>query len=223
LDLLDSQSTISVFKNASMLTNIRNSGRVLRAITNGGHQDSIMVGDFPNLGEVWFNRNSIANILSLAEVRKVCFVTMDTLQEPALLVHRIDGSVMKFVEHPSGLCIYKRNSTYVPVTGYSSYTMVSTVAAQKQLFLHREIKSADVVARELHRKIGRLAEAKFQRILQQNLTMNYPVTPDDAKSPHHIRPRRCGHQGQDHAVHCCTTCTNVRCRTDSLTHFGAPP
>ena len=45
--LLDSQSTISVFKNASMLTNIRNSGRVLRAITNGGHQDSVWWVNFP--------------------------------------------------------------------------------------------------------------------------------------------------------------------------------
>jgi hypothetical protein len=102
--LLNSQSTISVFKNADFLTNIRHSGRVLCAITNGGHQDSDMVGDFPNLGEVWFNEDSIANmILSLANVRKVCHVTMDTSHEPALLVHRLDGSVMKFVEHPSGL------------------------------------------------------------------------------------------------------------------------
>ncbi|KAI2502818.1 Reverse transcriptase (RNA-dependent DNA polymerase) [Fragilaria crotonensis] len=178
--LLDSQSTISVFKNASMLTNIRNSGRVLRAITNGGHQDSTLVGDFPNLGEVWFNRNSIANILSLAEVRKVCRITMDTLDEPALIVHRIDGSIMKFVEHPSGLYIYQGNSTNIPVTGYPSYTMVSTVAAQKQLFSRREINSADV-ARELYRKIGRPAEAEFQRILKQHLITNRPVTPDDAK------------------------------------------
>ncbi|KAI2494383.1 hypothetical protein MHU86_20155 [Fragilaria crotonensis] len=80
--LLDSQSTMSVFRNAKMLRNIRHSGRVLRALTNGGYQDSTMIGDFPNLGEVWFNKQSIANILSLAEVRKVCRVTMDTSDEP---------------------------------------------------------------------------------------------------------------------------------------------
>ena len=160
--LLDSQSTISVFKNANMLTNIRNSGRVLRAITNGGYQDSILVGDFPNLGEVWYNGNSIANILSLAEVRKVCRVTMDTSTEHALIVHRHDGSLMKFVEHPSGLYIYKRNDTNASVTGY---TMISTVATQKRLFSPREIKAADL-ARDLYRKIGRPAEADFQRILK---------------------------------------------------------
>ena len=38
--LLDSQSTISVFKNRDMLTNIRPSEHVLRALTNGGHQFS---------------------------------------------------------------------------------------------------------------------------------------------------------------------------------------
>ncbi len=162
--LLDSQSTISVFKNADFLTNIRHSGRVLRAITNGGHQDSDMVGDFPNLGEVWFNEDSIANILSLADVRKVCRVTMDTSHEPALLVHRLDGSVMKFIEHPSGLYVYKCNPTNKHVTGYS-YNLVSTVAAQKMMFSRREIQSADI-ARELYRKIGRPSEADFQSILK---------------------------------------------------------
>ena len=77
--LLDSQSTISVFKNKDMLLNIRRSPHVLRAITNGGFQDSNMIGDFPNLGEVWYNEASIANILSLADVTKVFTVTMDCL------------------------------------------------------------------------------------------------------------------------------------------------
>ena len=49
--LLDSQSTISVFKNPAMLTNIRRSKHTLRALTNGAHQDSNMFGDFPNLGK----------------------------------------------------------------------------------------------------------------------------------------------------------------------------
>jgi hypothetical protein len=69
-------------------------------------QESKLVGDFPNLGEVWFNDNSIANILSLADVRKVCRVTMDTADEPAMTIHRLDGSTMKFREHNCGLYVY---------------------------------------------------------------------------------------------------------------------
>ena len=176
--LLDLQSTISVFKNAEMLSNIRRSSYVLRALTNGGYQDSNMVGDFPNLGKVWYNRESIANILSLAEVRKVCRITMDSADEPAMLVHRLDGTVMKFLEHPSGLYVFScNNDTNDSVTGY---TMLSTVAEQKKLFSRREIQSANA-ARDLYRKIGRPAEAEFQSILRNNLIRNCPVTPDDAK------------------------------------------
>jgi hypothetical protein len=175
--LLDSQSTISVFRNARMLTNIRRSAHVLRALTNGGHQDSTMVGDFPNLGEVWYNHKSIANILSLADVRKVCRVTMDTANEPALHVHRLDGSVMTFTEHPSGLYVYKGNPTNASVAGY---TMISTVARQKELFSRREVASADQ-ARDLYHKLGRPSEAVFTEILKSNFIRNCPVTPSDAK------------------------------------------
>jgi hypothetical protein len=70
--LLNTQSTISVFNSPSMLSNIQPSEHKLRVHTNGGYQDSSKKGVFKNLGPVWFNRDSIANILSLAEVRKVC-------------------------------------------------------------------------------------------------------------------------------------------------------
>jgi hypothetical protein len=50
--LLDSLSTISVFNEPDMLTNIRLSGSVLRAVTNGGHQDyKNLIAAFPNLGQ----------------------------------------------------------------------------------------------------------------------------------------------------------------------------
>lgn len=51
--LLNSQSMVSVFKNPVMLTNIRRNPHVLRALTNGRHQDSNLIGDFPNLSPVW--------------------------------------------------------------------------------------------------------------------------------------------------------------------------
>jgi hypothetical protein len=53
---------------------------------------------------------------------------MDTCDEPALHVHRLNGSIMKFVEHASGLCVYNSNATNDNITGYF---MLSTVAQQK--------------------------------------------------------------------------------------------
>jgi hypothetical protein len=180
--LLDSQSTISVFNNNNMLKNVRRSPHVLRAITNGGFQDSNMIGEFPNLGDVWYNRDSIANILSLAEVRKVCHVTMDKSAEPAMIVHRSDGSVMKFIEHPLGLYVFNAAQTNNMINDTPiDYTMVSTVAAEhKKMFSRRQIEAADT-ARALYRKIGRPDEAEFHAILQRNMIRNCPVTADDAR------------------------------------------
>ena len=174
--MLDSQSTISVFNNKNMLHNIRRSPHVLRAITNGGFQDSNMVRDFPNLGEVWYNEASIANILSLSDETKVCTVTMDSSRSLSMDVQRKDGSIMRFVEHPSGLYVYKGNESNDRV---NSYTLLSTVAQHKQMFSPRQIQQADL-ARRLYRLLGQPDEKEFSSILRNNLINNCPVTPDDA-------------------------------------------
>jgi hypothetical protein len=101
--LLDSQSTMPVFKNRRLLTNIRPSASNLRAHTNGGFQISSQMGTVKNFSDVWFNKESLANILSMAAVRKVCRITMDTSVEAAMNVHRKDGTIMKFKEYKSGL------------------------------------------------------------------------------------------------------------------------
>lgn len=46
--LLDSQSTVSVFKNEHYMTNIRKSPTTVKKFTNGGTQVSNMVGDVKN-------------------------------------------------------------------------------------------------------------------------------------------------------------------------------
>ena len=117
--LLDSQSAISVFNNKAMLTNARSTPHVVHAITNGGFQDSKMVGEFPNLGNVYYNPNSIANILSLADVCKRTCVTMDTSISLSLDVHQQDGTIMSFVKHPSGLYVYTNNNPNKRVSAYT--------------------------------------------------------------------------------------------------------
>ena len=65
---------------------------------------------------------------------------MDTSKEPAMSVHRKDGSVMSYVEHPSGLYVHNgKEHSNNAVSAYSEYTLVSTVAEHKKLFSHRRI------------------------------------------------------------------------------------
>ena len=177
--LLDTQSTVSVFNNEQYLTNIRESKGILRAITNGGFQDSHQVGEFPNLGTVWYNHKSIANILSMKEVRRVCRVTMDTSIEPTMCVHRLDGSIMKFEEQESGLYVFKPNSN-APINIYPHCTLVTTVEENKKMFTKRQVYNADL-ARELYRKIGRPGVDAFENMLRTNKIHNCPVTVDDAR------------------------------------------
>ena len=100
--LLDSCSTVSVFKTRKYVTNIRKGDRILKALTNGGHQSSTDIADTQNFGHVWFNEDSLANILSLAEVSKHARVTMDTDIKNCMYVHRKDGIIMEFKELNSG-------------------------------------------------------------------------------------------------------------------------
>jgi hypothetical protein len=79
---------------------------------------------------------------------------MDTDVKAALLVHRQDGSIMKFKEFRTGLYYFdasiKRNLTSTSITGYC---FVQTVQQNKSMFHQREIEGADK-ARDLYAKLG---------------------------------------------------------------------
>jgi hypothetical protein len=182
--LLHSQLTVSMSNNRHLLSDIRTSPRTLRVHTNSGAQLLTQMGHMKNFGHVWFNPNSLANILSMAKVRKVCRITMDTSVEPAMSVHRRDGSIMKFNEYKSGLYYF---DTAAPTTPNSTsfdvnvYSFLHTVEQNKQAYTRREIEGADR-ARELYKKIRRPSGKEFTDILQNNnLIRKCPVTRDDAK------------------------------------------
>jgi hypothetical protein len=177
--LLDSQSTMSVFNNHCFLTDIHPAQHPIEAITNGGSQTSTHIGTFHGLGipcPAWYNPESIANILSLAAIRKICPVTMDSTRSPSISVHRPDGTVMSFHEHPSGLYIHSLQHNLSPT---SNCTLLATVAANKKSFTPREISQADD-ARRLYRLLGRPDEKVFRDLLKHNQIINCPLTHDDA-------------------------------------------
>jgi hypothetical protein len=70
LILLDSQSTHSTFFAAELVENIRNAVRPLQMTTNDGTIIYNQQADFPNHGVMWFNLNSIANIISMSEAER---------------------------------------------------------------------------------------------------------------------------------------------------------
>lgn len=104
-------------------------------VTNGGVMKYNMKGNIINFGLVWFNENSLANIISLEEIRKHCRVTIDTYVEPAIIVHRKNGSEMNFIQFDTRLYYFdmvdsKNNDANFDV---KNYCFAETVANNKTM------------------------------------------------------------------------------------------
>ena len=87
--LLDSQSTVDMFKNKKLLKNIHDAKKALSL-----HCNAIAtvnnIGDLPGYGTVWFYEDGIANILSLNNVKKKYRVTYDSNAYDCFEVHKAD-------------------------------------------------------------------------------------------------------------------------------------
>ena len=185
--LLDSQSNCDIFCNKNLLTNIRQEkGPGLTLQTNGGTLKSDLVGDVKGYGKVWYNPASLANILSLANVRKRFHITMATGPSdpvPKIIVHKTNGDKMVFFEHEMGLFVHdptkleNSNVNLEKVLDYSFFTnLVSTLENQ---FTKQEVKKAQE-AQTLYKRLGRPSIKKFQHIIRHNLIRNCPISLADA-------------------------------------------
>ena len=101
--LLDNQSTINLFHNKEMLINIKEVKKGMTVHCNAGTTVTNMMGMLPGYGEVWYDPNAIANILSLKRVKEEHRVTYDSVEENAFVVHKEDGANVKFRQSPKGL------------------------------------------------------------------------------------------------------------------------
>jgi len=186
--LLDSQSNCDIFCNKNLLSNVRKEqGPGLTLQTNGGTLKTDLVGDVKGYDKVWYDSSSLANILSLANVRKRFSITMATGPSdpvPKIIVHKSNGEKMVFFEHAIGLFVHdptksaKTNVNLETVLDYSFFTnLVSTLENQ---FTKQQVKQASE-AQSLYKRLGRPSVQKFHNIIRQNQIQNCPVTLADAQ------------------------------------------
>ena len=187
--LIDSGSTCSVFCDADLLENISGSAHTLRAVTNGGYQDSNQRGSFPDFFDVWFNSDCMLNILAWCDVSNHFRITTDLSVAHEIYVHIGDGAVVTFRQVETGLFLMDLESLAVarsilkspkPKDSVISYSYATLVSENKKSFARREIEGVDN-AKSLFRSHGMPSYQAFIEAIENNHIHDCPVTAADVK------------------------------------------
>ena len=166
--LLDSQSTVDVFQNKSLLQNIRDGGATMDIHCTAGVTTTRLVGDLPGYGEVWYHPDGIANILSLARVKAKGYnVTYDSAEGNHFRVVTPSDAVRIFKQSARGL--YYLDASKIQ----NGTSMVNTVADNRSRYTNRDYSRA-LFARKLQGIIGRPSDRTFKDIVNRNLLPNCP-------------------------------------------------
>ena len=178
--LLDSQSTIDVFSNAKLLSNIHRISTTLRIRCNAGMKTTNYRGYLSGYGWVWYYPDGIANILSLSRVKEKYRVTFDSALDNCFHVHKADGKILKFNEATRRL--YYFDTADRDETGTM---LITTVEGNKNKLSARDVIQAER-ARTLQRTIGRPNTSQFIKIVSSNQIPNCPITVQDIKNAEFI-------------------------------------
>ena len=153
--LLDNQSMVDLFCNSRLLKNIRQSTTRMNIQCNTGQWTMNMIGNLPGYGTVWYNLNSIRNILSLCCVASKYHVMYDSQggspnpNDPdgggSFVVTKPNSTMFEFKASPGGL--------YFLNTECASTVLINTVADNKAKYTNEDYLKA-LTARQLQIKIS---------------------------------------------------------------------
>ena len=177
--ILDNGSTVDIFTNKNLLTNIRTTKTVMNVRCNAGVTQTNLQGDLEGYGTVWYNPNGIANILSLSRVQEKYRVTFDSNVDGSFFIHKPDGTHRIFSKSKSGLYYLDTNDK---LNGIGLFT---TVEQNQTKFTRRELQGA-TLARKIQNLIGRPSTRTFTNIVNKNLLKNCPITQNDINNAEKI-------------------------------------
>jgi hypothetical protein len=173
--LLDNQSTVHLFANTELLSNIRPATHPIRVRGVGGVVSVDKVGDFGAFGEVYVSEASPANVLAFSAVRKQLRVSYD-YDTDTFVVHAPEG-VMQFSPHNAGSNHGHLYSYSVPEPEAS---LVQTVEERMKLFSRREVAAARA-ARDLERILGFPSVASMIKMINSGALVGSDVTARDVQ------------------------------------------
>jgi hypothetical protein len=102
---------------------------------------------------------------------------MDTLTEASMIVHKHDGTKMKFLESKNGL--YYDDAAKDTKAKSAYYTFVQLVSKNKSLYTRRQLKAADL-GNQLYKLVSRPSHPAFLHMIREHELRNCPITTGDA-------------------------------------------
>jgi hypothetical protein len=158
--LCDNQSSVSIFKDAKLLKNIRPAKSTMRVAGIGGSMLATQIGTFEGFGDVYYHPGSIANILcyhDIAQKFKVEYVREENLFRVSLprgVVWDFKPKNKLYVFNP----VIKHNNAsnsdkVVMAVIPNNSSLVETVNENRAKYTKEEVKRADE-ARELWKTLA---------------------------------------------------------------------
>jgi len=177
---LDNRSTLSLFLNPDLVEDIQTSSKTLVLATNAGVTQHNEEATIPGFGKVYFDRDAIANIFRLSDLKKKFQITCNSDKEDAFLVHKKDG-IVKFECSLEGLYQYevsKVRKKDLKNSESGASNLISTVTKNWKGYTLQQFERAKE-ARKLYHIIGTPTMKSFRLLLQMNVIKNCPMTVED--------------------------------------------
>ena len=181
--LLDTGSTMSIFRDSNWVEGIIKSSPI-RMATNAGVRNVDKKANVPGFGEVWFDKEAIANIFGFADLAKKYRITYDSQEEDAFVVHTNEGKI-KFTKTPEGLYAYKLTGKYKRHLKTEQNHLVDTVKENRMGLTTRQFQQA-IKARELFHSLGCPSVENFITFVKTNGVRNCPIIIEDIRNAERV-------------------------------------
>jgi hypothetical protein len=139
--------------------------------------DSHKKCDIPYIDDVWYNEESMTNIIAMKDMTSKFRVTMDSREELALLVH-MPNKIVRFKQFSNGLYAMDPNDEKSFKMTSKPYQFLNTLEDNLRFLSPRQQKRAKE-ARSLYEAMGTPTVDDLKAMIRMNLIRNNTVTTDD--------------------------------------------